>query len=153
MLESNLRELQVEYKRTRDQEHRATATVAASSAAGAAATAAANHTQYESFNLHQSDSSENLEDRSAQYKPVHRAQNDSYRSAEHVQSLKPKVVQPSRRPSFTNNSAKPVLEEMARTVNSVRDFLPNKSMLTSFNPFGTTDEDDYDASGKNPFSE
>ena len=140
MLESNLRELQVEYKRTRDQEQKEAA-------------AAAHHTQYESFNLHQSDSSENLEDRSAQYKPGSRTQSKSYKTAEQIQSLKPKVLQPTRRPSFTNNSAKPVLEEMARTVNSVREYLPNKSMLTSFNPFGTTGEDDYDASGKNPFSE
>ena len=57
-------------------------------------------------------------------------------------------------PQARDMAAKPVLEEMARTVNTVRDYLPNKSILSSLNPFGSTDSDDeYDASGKNPFSE
>ena len=50
-----------------------------------------------------------------------------------------------------------------RTVNTVRDYLPTKSILNNLNPFGTDvsplnpfgddEEDEYDASGKNPFSE
>eukprot|EP00088_Acartia_fossae_P066517 TRINITY_DN8254_c0_g2_i12.p1 TRINITY_DN8254_c0_g2~~TRINITY_DN8254_c0_g2_i12.p1 ORF type:complete len:729 (-),score=207.47 TRINITY_DN8254_c0_g2_i12:337-2523(-) len=53
-------------------------------------------------------------------------------------------------------AAKPVLNEVATAFRNVRNNLSNKNLLTSFNPFGTTaesEEDEYDASGKNPFSE
>lgn len=131
MLESNLQELQVEYKRTRTLQ------------------AAANHTQYESFNLHKSESSENIHEQGRKEPPSR-----SFQTASNPQTPKANH-EVARRPSVINSSAKPVLEEMARTVNSVRDFLPNKSILNSLNPFGngSGSDDEYDASGKNPFSE
>jgi len=51
-------------------------------------------------------------------------------------------------------TTKPVLNEVASAIRNVRNNLSNKNILTNFNPFGTEEsEDEYDASGKNPFSE
>ena len=55
---------------------------------------------------------------------------------------------------YGKEAAKPVLNEVASAFRNVRNNFSNKNILTSLNPFGTGDsEDEYDASGKNPFSE
>jgi len=61
-------------------------------------------------------------------------------------------------PAFNTYSkevtTKPVLNEVASAIRNVRNNLSNKNILTNFNPFGNGEsEDEYDASGKNPFSE
>jgi len=177
MLESNLRDLQVEFKKNRSQAVSNTPTRENS-----------NHNHYESFNLDKSESSEQLQARVSL--PTKAGSNLPAKAGSNLPSktgsnLPEKIGSnlPSktgsnlptkresedgrsgeeggpRRPSLAHHisgrdmSAKPVLEEMARTVNSVRDYLPNTSMLKSLNPFGGAGSDDeYDASGKNPFSE
>lgn len=52
-------------------------------------------------------------------------------------------------------ATKPILNEVvASAFRNVKNNFPNKTLLTSLNPFTSADsEDEYDASGKNPFTE
>jgi len=144
LLETNLQHLRAEYAKSE---------------------ASNTHNQYESFNLNASESSENLADRTAitpgcQESPVRLVPSDSGHQGERntvTDEFTTTLPAPTSGTPTTRgdgSSKPPVLEEMARTVNTVRDYLPKKALFNSLNPFGTSaSEDEYDASGKNPFSE
>ena len=193
MLENNLKELQLEYKRSQDQSTAELMNLSTQENENcrrlhlpefkvspelpncpvSQQPTPDHHVEYESFNLHRADSSEELRYRRVTYNNSPEdvssaavdnraavAVGDDTRSAATVRSHSnangSRAAEVSRRASIIRDSTKPVLEGMARTVsNNVRDYLPNKSILTSLNPFGNqeSDEDEYDASGKNPFSE
>jgi len=90
------------------------------------------HTQYESFNITGSDSWENLP-----------AAADS--PGKPVGAVKEEPVVPA-----------PVNSRLVAPLSArSSSFLPSpKALLTSLNPFGNGEsEDEYDASGKNPFAE
>jgi hypothetical protein len=85
------------------------------------------HTQYESFNMAGADSWENL--------PAACDSRDGppVTAVEAPGAVANRQVAPASRSSFLNNS---------------------KALLSSLNPFGNPEsEDEYDASGKNPFAE
>ena len=114
MLETNLRELQAEYKRNKaveDQQQR--------------------HTQYESFNIAGADSWENL--------PAAAAASSQSDAADEEAAAPPAVAVNSR-----------IVVPLSRT-----SFLTSpRALLSSLNPFGSVEsEEEYDASGKNPFAE
>ena len=188
MLENNLKELQLEYKRSQDQSTTELSNLATQGGENSGrhpspeykmVSAAplygivsqqpppGHHVEYESFNLDRADSSEEL-----RYQQVAHHNNSlvdvssgvggdtksavATTARSNIAANGSRAAEVSRRASIIRDSTKPVLEGMARTVsNNVRDYLPNKSILTSLNPFGNqeSDEDEYDASGKNPFSE
>ncbi len=117
MLETNLRELQAEYKRNKEAEEQQQQQQQ-------------RHMQYESFNIAGSDSWESL----------------------------PAAVAGSDRPSAVQEAAAAgtgASNQLVAVPPQRSSFLASpRALFSSINPFGSVDsEEEYDASGKNPFAE
>jgi len=174
MLEKNLKELQLEYRRSRAVSVAASAAPPSTSSPSSDLSPTTTSSPYSSPARLGSQSTNPFDETDAASPPPPRGPNHvEYESFNLPHSASAEEVGGPGGGRSTMDSAKPSLEQMAtRTVNTVRDYLPNKSLLTNLNPFGAdgsprnpfasdganpfgsdNEEDEYDASGKNPFSE